>query len=67
MGQEHPKLCPYCGGECYAGYTEDHGEQAAEKCLEGMAWDLALFRRTAAGAPCHSEPELGSQALASAA
>lgn len=31
-----------------------------------MVWDLALFLFSAAGTPCHSGPELGSQALASA-
>lgn len=60
-----PKLCPYCRGECCAGCSGDRGEQAGEECSGGMVLNLALFF-SAAGAPCHSGPELGSQGLASA-
>lgn len=66
VGQEQPKLCPYCRGACCACSHGDHGEQAGENSFWGMVWDLALFLFSAAGTPCHNGPELGSQALASA-
>lgn len=66
VGQEYPNLCPCCRGECCAGYPRDHGEQAREESLGGMVWDLALLLSSAAETPCHSGPELASQALASA-
>lgn len=63
VGQEPPKLCPYCRGECFAGYP---GEQAGEKSLGRDGLRPGPVRFSAAGTPCHSGPELGSQALTSA-